>query len=174
MNRIAGSLIRRWLALFIWSYLGWLILTWTKTAEQLTFGAVASGLVALALLPLGPMLEPWRLLDLRRLVVLGRVAGHVLIHLVAANMSLSRRIWLPSRPLRPGMVIVPTSTSSDAGLTAVGLLTSLVVDNQIIDLDRGAQELQYHAVWSTTDDREANRRKINGPLEDLLSRLVGR
>ena len=44
------------------------------------------------------------------------------------------------------MVIVPTTESSDGGLAAVGLITSLIVDNQIVDLDRATHRLQYHAV----------------------------
>jgi multicomponent Na+:H+ antiporter subunit E len=168
------SRVRRWAALWVWAYIGWIVLTWTKTAEQLIFGAVAAGLVALVLMPLGSVVEPWRVVDPRRLVLLVRIAGHVLVHLVGANVSLSRRIWSPSRPLRPGMVVVPTAMSSDAELTAVGLLTSLVVDNQIVDLDRGAQRLQYHAVWSETADPDANRAKINGPLEDLLAKFARR
>ena len=56
-------------------------------------------------------------------------------------------------------------------LTAVGVLTSLIVDNQIIDLDRKWNELQYHGVWLETGDPALNRSRINGPLEDLLRDL---
>ena len=167
----ASGWFRRWLALAIWTYAAWILLSWTKTPEQLGFGAVASAVVAVLLLPLGPVLEPWKLLDPRRLYVILRIGAHVLVHLVMANVSLSRRIWSPSLPLRPGMVIVPTTATTDAELTAVGLLTSLVVDNQIIDMDRAGHVLQYHAVWVDTADPAANRREINGPLEDLLARL---
>ena len=89
-----------------------------------------------------------------------------------SNLSLSRRIWSPSRPLRPGMVIVPTEMRSDAGLTAVGLVTSLIVDNQIVDIDRKRGELQYHAVWVDTEDPDANRKKINGPVESYLTDMA--
>jgi multicomponent Na+:H+ antiporter subunit E len=155
----------------MWTYAGWIILTWTRTAEQLLFGALASAAVATALRPLGPVLEPWRLLDPRRLFFIVRIAVYVLIKMVRANLSLSRRIWSPTRPLRPGMVVVPTSAKGDGELTAVGLLTSLIVDNQIVDVDRSRSELQYHAVWVDSDDPVANRGKINGPLEQLLLRL---
>jgi multicomponent Na+:H+ antiporter subunit E len=162
---------RRWLALFLWTYAGWIVLTWTRTAEQLLFGAVASGFIALACVPLGGVMAPWRVLDPGRAWVLMRIAGVVLVNIVKANLSLSRRIWSPSRPLRPGMVVVPTTVRSEGALTAVGLLTSLIVDNQIVDLDRRTNELQYHAVWVTTADGQANRARMNGPLEDLISRL---
>jgi multicomponent Na+:H+ antiporter subunit E len=163
--------VRRWLALFVYAYLGWLVLTWTRTAEQLIVGAVAAALIALACMPLGNVIAPWRIFDPRRLLVVARIAGYVMVNIVKANISLSRRIWTPSRPLRPGMVIVPTTVRSDGALTAVGLLTSLIVDNQIVDIDRRANELQYHAVWVTSEDGQVNRSRMNGPLEELLSRL---
>jgi multicomponent Na+:H+ antiporter subunit E len=169
-----ATLIRRWLALFLWTLLGWIILTWTRSAEQLAFGAAASALIALACTPLGDVIAPWRLFNPRRAVLVARLAALVVVNMVKANLSLSRRIWSPSRPLRPGMVIVPTKMQSDGALTAVGLLSSLIVDNQIVDLDRRANELQYHAVWVTTGDGRENRSRMNGPIEDLISQLEKR
>jgi multicomponent Na+:H+ antiporter subunit E len=161
----------RWLALFVWSYLGWIVLTWTKTAEQLSFGAVIAAVVAVACLPLGDVARPWKLLAPRRLLRILRVGVYVLVHMVKANLSLSRRIWLPSRPLRPGMVVVSTTIQSDGGLTGVGVLTSLIVDNQLIDVDRARHRLQYHGVWVSGDAPDVERPRINGPIEDLLRPL---
>ena len=164
--------MRRWLAISMWTYAGWLLLTWTGTAEQLIFGAAASMVVGAALVGLGPALEPWKLVDPRRLVILLRIAVHVAVNMVRANLSLSRRIWSPSLPLRPGMVVVPTAVSASEGqLAAVGTLTSLIVDNQIIDVARSDHRLQYHAVWIDSEDPAVNGEKINRRLEDLLRRL---
>ncbi|AGP65519.1 hypothetical protein OEM_39840 [Mycobacterium intracellulare subsp. yongonense 05-1390] len=84
---------------------------------------------------------------------------------MAANLSLSRRILSPSRPLRSGMIIVPTQARSDGELAATGLLTSLVVDNQFVDLDRGRHLLQYHAM---AVPRGPARESVNGPLESRV------
>jgi multicomponent Na+:H+ antiporter subunit E len=81
---------------------------------------------------------------------------------VRANLSLTRRIWMPSRPVRSGMVIVPTATRTDGEVAASGLLTSLVVDNQLVDLDGTRHELQYHVM--ALPDGPA-REAVNGPLE---------
>ena len=91
-------------------------------------------------------------------------AGRVLV----ANLRLSRRIWDPRRPLSSGMVITPTRERADWGLTAVGLISSLIVDNQLVDLDRQANELQYHAVAVPEGGPEQVRQHVNGPVEDLL------
>jgi multicomponent Na+:H+ antiporter subunit E len=155
--------------LFCWAFGVWVLLTWTLTAEQLLFGAAVAAAVAVALAPLGTVAGPWRLLRPRALAggvwLLIAAAGRVLV----ANLRLSRRIWDPRRPLSSGMVITPTRERADWGLTAVGLITSLIVDNQIVDLDRHANELQYHAVAVPEGGPEQVRQQVNGPVEDLLA-----
>jgi multicomponent Na+:H+ antiporter subunit E len=154
--------------LFCWGLLVWILLTWTLTAEQLLFGTVLAVMVAVALAPLGKVAGPWRLLRPR--VFLGgcwlliAAAGRVFL----ANLNLARRIWDPRRPLASGMVITPTREQADWGLTAVGVISSLIVDNQIVDLDAHAHELQYHAVAVPAGGPGKARDEINGPVEDLL------
>jgi hypothetical protein len=46
----------------------------------------------------------------------------------------------------------------------------LIVDNQIVDVDRRHHELQYHAVWIASDDPCVNRQVMNGPVEALLQK----
>lgn len=162
---------KRWLSYWLWAYLAWIVLTWTEATEDVVFGAVAAAVVAVLLMPLGEAARPWRLLVPGRLVLAGRTAARVMTGMVKANISLSRRIWSRKPPLRPGMVVVPTRMRSDGGLTAVGLLTSLVVDNQVVDVDRGHHQLQYHGVWFETDAPAVNGAHVNGPLEELLSNL---
>ncbi|HTJ71790.1 MAG TPA: Na+/H+ antiporter subunit E [Actinospica sp.] len=154
-----------------WCYLVWILLTWTRTAEQLIVGAAVSLLVGAALAPLGKVPGPWRLLVPRNAVAALRLLGTALIRIPVANVRLARRIWAPSRPLRSGMVIVPTHERTDLGLTTVGLVTSLIVDNQIVDLDRRRHQLQYHAVDVPEGGRRAAREAINGPVERCLDGL---
>ena len=166
----------RLVGLFCWAFAVWVLLTWTLTAEQLIFGAVVAAMVALALTPLGNVAGPWRLLRPRAFAggiwLVIAAAGRVLV----ANLRLSRRIWDPRRPLSSGMVITPTRERPDWGLTAVGLISSLIVDNQLVDLDRRAHELQYHAVAVPEGGPEHVREQVNGPIEDLLKpfRRAGR
>jgi multicomponent Na+:H+ antiporter subunit E len=155
--------------LFCWAFGVWMLLTWTLTVEQLLFGACIAAVVALALAPLGTVAGPWRLLRPRALAggawLLIATAGRVFL----ANLSLSRRIWDPRRPLASGMVIAPTRERADGGLAAVGVISSLIVDNQLVDLDARAHELQYHAVAVPGGDAEQVRQQVNGPVEDLLT-----
>jgi multicomponent Na+:H+ antiporter subunit E len=158
--------------LFVWAFGAWVLLTWTFTAEQLLVGAVWGATVALALAPLGGVVGPWALLDPRRIGPELELLVKALGWIVVANVELASRVWRPSRPLRSGMVIVPTDERSDGGLAAVAIITSLIVDNQIVDLDRARHDLQYHAV-SVPEGREA-RDEINGPVERILALIERR
>jgi multicomponent Na+:H+ antiporter subunit E len=159
---------QRIVSLTCWCMLVWVLLTWTRTLEQLAFGAAVSILVAVAMAPLGDVVAPWRILQPRRFAALVGLAGTVLVKIVVANVKLSARIWAPSRPVRSGMVIVPTTQRTDFGLTVVGLVTSLIVDNQLVDVDRDGGRLQYHAVDVPDRDPKKARAVINGPVEHFL------
>ncbi len=162
-------MIGRGLALGIWSLGAWVLLTWMFTLEQLVAGVVVAAAVAAALGPLGPAARPWLIADPRRLHAAGRLGLGVAGRMVVANVRLARRIWTPSLPLRSGMIIVPTEARTEGGLMAVGLLTSLIVDNQLVDVDRRRGLLQYHAIDVPDGDARA---AINGPIERLLSPVV--
>jgi len=162
----------RWhrvVALFCWAYGIWVLLTWTLTLEQMLFGAAIAVVVALAVAPLGEVAAPWRLLAPRRLAAAAALLALAARRIVVANLRLSALIWGPRRRLRSGMVVVPTQQRTDGGLTAVGLITSVIVDNQLVDLDRSAGQLQYHAVRVPAGGPEQARKEINGPVERLLT-----
>ncbi len=159
----------RVIALFCWAFLTWVLLTWTLTVEQMLFGAGIALAVAVALAPLGEVAGPWRLLTPRRLAAAVRLIALSAGRIVTANLRLSRLIWDPRLPLRSGMVVVPTTQRSEGGLTAVGLVTSVVVDNQLVDLDWSRAQLQYHAVEVPPGGPEQVREQINGPVERLLA-----
>lgn len=138
--------LQRCAASFIWAYAVWMVLTWTATAEQLVTGAIVACAVTALSAPLGPVARPWRLLDPRVLVATIRLILTAAARIVMANVQLARRILAPSRPLASGMIVVPTGMLSDRGIAGVGLISSLVVDNQLVDLDRRHHQLQYHAI----------------------------
>ena len=164
--------VRQVAALSAWAYLAWVLLTWTLTAEQQLVGMLVAIAVGLSMAPLGRVAAPWRLLEPQRFVGVLRLVGAALGRIVVANIELARRIWAPSRPLSSGMVIVPTRERTDGGLAATGLITSLIVDNQLVDIDRARNELQYHAVAVPHGNRKHPEDDINAPVERLLGPIV--
>ena len=166
--------LSRWTALFCWAYLTWTVLSWTLSVEQIAVGAAVSAFTAALCAPLGPVAGPWKILRPRRAAALALMAGYVLVRMVGANVALSRRIWARRMPLPSGMLVVPTAGDTDGALTAVGVLSSVIVDSQLVDLDRARGELQYHVVSADSTDPEHNRGRINAPIEDRLTPVVAR
>lgn len=164
-----GTYVGRAFKIGLWAYGVWLLLTWTATAEQLIFGGLLAAGVGVLMAPLGPVVAPWQLLVPRRLVAVLHLAGYGLLAIARANVSLARRIWSPSRPLSSGMVVVPTTARTDGELTATGVITSLIVDNQVVDLDRSERVLQYHAVAIPLSEDAAE--EINKPVERLVRKV---
>ncbi|MCP2336307.1 Na+/H+ antiporter subunit E [Actinomadura rupiterrae] len=148
-----------------WTFLAWVLLTWEFTAEQLLIGVVVALASGLLFAPLGKGAGPWDVLRPGRLRAAVELAGYTAWWIVVANVRLARRVWAPSRPLRSGMVVVPTRERDDTGLTTVALLTSMIVDNQLADLDARRGLLQYHAV--AVPDRPET---INERVERILER----
>ena len=159
------------IALAVWAFVVWVILTWTLTLEQLGVGVLVAVVAAAALAPLGPVVGPWWFFTPRRLVATGRLVLKTAARVVVANVKLSIRIWRPSRPLHSGMVIVATHARTEGELAAVGIISSVVVDNQIVDIDRRRHHLQYHAVSVPDGSRRRVRTQVNGPIEHLIERL---
>lgn len=160
------------LSITVWCYLTWVLLTWTLTLEQQLVGLAISAVTGTVLAPLGEVPGPWRLLEPRRLAGLLLLFAASAGRVVRANVSLARRILSPSLPLHSGMTIVPAGYQGAAGLGAVGIITSLVVDNQIVDLDRNSRRLQYHAVNVPSGSPATKRAAISGPTEDELQPLL--
>ncbi len=158
-------------AIFCWAFLVWVLLTWTLTAEQLLFGALVAALVAVALASLGGSAGPWLLLHPGRLAGSAWLLAVTACRVVMSNVRLARRIWAPRRPLTSGMVIAATRERRPGGLTAVGLMTSLVVDNQLVDLDPSRGQLQYHAVAVPAGGPDEAAEATNLPAERLLRPL---
>jgi multicomponent Na+:H+ antiporter subunit E len=168
----APGLAERWrrvLALAPWAGATWVLLSWTATVEQAVCGAVAALLASALLAPLGPVARPWKLADPRRLARVVALAATSLIRIVSANVELARRVWSPSLPIRTGMLVIPTDMRSDGAVFTVGILGSVIVDHQLVDLEPG--RLQYHALWVASEDPEEARERINGPVERLIRPL---
>jgi multicomponent Na+:H+ antiporter subunit E len=157
--------------LAVWCFASWVLLTWTMTAEVLVVGAAISLAIAALIAPIGPVAAPWSLL--RRPFRLLRLVADVAWRMLIANLVLARRIWRRRLVVPSGIIIVPTRAISDAELCGVGVLTSLIVDNQIMDVDRRRDVLLYHAIAVPPGTRGERYAAINGPIEAQLAALSG-
>lgn len=161
-------MLRRAAALAVWAYGFWLLITWTATAEQLISGALLAIAVCVAMAPLGEVAAPWCLADPRRLVALVQLVGAAAVMVVRANLMLTARIWRPSRPMRSGMLVLPSRARSDGVVALSGLVNSLIVENQIVDLDRRQHRVQYHVMDVPSGAQKRRAEAINAPVERLV------
>lgn len=160
---------RRVAALTAWCFLSWVLLTWTATVEVLLVGAAVALACALLLAPLGEVVGPWALLRPRRLVRSVALAWVLAGRVVRANVSMARWIWTGNQRLRTGIVLVPSRLRTEPGIGGTGLLSSLVVDNQVVDVDPSRQEMLYHCV--DVPPEEERDETVNGWLEKRLETL---
>jgi multicomponent Na+:H+ antiporter subunit E len=154
-----------------WCLLAWVLLTWTATIEVLATGLLVSALCALAVTRLGSLPPPWCVLRPSVAIPLARLAGSLSVRTVRANLGMAARVWSGRPPPRTGMVVVPTRVHDAGRLGAVGLLTSLVVDNQVVDVDPSSGEMLYHCLEVPEGDRYD---AVNGPLEQRVLDVGGR
>jgi multicomponent Na+:H+ antiporter subunit E len=161
---------RTWAALSAWCLLIWVLLTWTATVEVLLTGVGVAVACSAALVALGDVPGPWTLLRPSRLVPVMRLAWTLATQVSRANVAMARRVWAPRPPPRTGMVVVPTRARSNGEVATVALLTSLVVDNQVVDVDPSSMTMLYHSIDVPPGQDRYD--AINGPLERLI-RAVG-
>ncbi len=147
------------------------MLSLSVTVESLLTGVVLSVGAAAALSRLGAVPGPWALLRPGRLGPLLRLVGGLAVDSTRANLQMARRVWTPRPRLRTGMVVVGTRARTDGQVGAVGLLTSLVVDNQVIDVDLDERTMLYHCVEVPRGEPYD---AVNGPVERRLLAIVDR
>jgi multicomponent Na+:H+ antiporter subunit E len=147
------------------------MLSLSVTVESLLTGVVLSVGAAAALSRLGAVHGPWALLRPGRLGPLLRLVGGLAVDSTRANLQMARRVWTPRPRLRTGMVVVGTRARTDGQVGAVGLLTSLVVDNQVIDVDLDERTMLYHCVEVPRGEPYD---AVNGPVERRLLAIVDR
>jgi multicomponent Na+:H+ antiporter subunit E len=155
---------RTW-GLAAWCFLAWLMLSLSVSVESLVTGLVLSVGAAAALSGLGEVPGPWSLLRPRRLGPLLHLVGRLAVDSTRANVQMAWRVWTPRPQLRTGMVVVGTLVRTDGQVGTVGLLTSLVVDNQVVDVDLDERTMLYHCVEVPRGDAYD---VVNGPVERRL------
>jgi multicomponent Na+:H+ antiporter subunit E len=94
--------------------------------------------------------------------------------IIVQNFTLSRRVFSPQLPIRPGIVAVPFNIRRDVPLTILISLVTLTPDTVVLDVDQAKGILYIHWIdVKTTESDEAYRllirdleNKVNAWLED--------
>lgn len=160
-------------AAFCWVLLVWLLLTWSTAPDQVLTGVVVALIASRPLAALGPVSRPWVLLRPASILAGARLVVRYLPSMALANARLARRVWSRTIPLRSGMVVVADPTTTAGARTALAVMTSTVVDYQLVAIDDDRRRLKYHGVWIVDGDPGANAARILDGFPGELATLVG-
>ena len=158
----------RTLALFIVSFIFWLLLTWDLSTANLVAGAAAALLTALLFAKyffhkvvkfIQPIRYFWFLVYL--LIFIWEC--------IKANFDVAYRVLHPAMPIKPGIVKVKLELQSDFARTM--LANSITMTPGTISVDIVGDMLYVHWIYVSSDDPEVYSQKIAGKFEKYIKKI---
>lgn len=146
----------------------WLLLTWSLAPAQIIAGVVVSILVIglagdififRASRAFNPVRVFWAILYI----------PYLLWHIILANFDVAFRVISPEMPLKPGIVKVKTSLTTDMARTALANSITLTPGTMTVDIN--GDELYIHWIYVHGDDIDTWSKKIVGKFEKMLRRI---
>ena len=158
----------RTLALFILSFIFWLLLTWDLSTANLVAGAAAALLTALLFAKyffhkvvkfIQPIRYFWFLVYL--LIFIWEC--------IKANFDVAYRVLHPAMPIKPGIVKVKLDLQS--GFARTMLANSITMTPGTISVDIVGDELFVHWIYVRSEDPEVYSQKIAGKFEKYIKKI---
>ncbi|MCU0652529.1 MAG: Na+/H+ antiporter subunit E [Candidatus Omnitrophica bacterium] len=158
------------LNIFAATFIFWLILSWTLTAENIIIGAVLG--ICVSFLTSELFNKDAKLLKkpLRYLWFFYYIPVF-LWECLKANIDGAYRVIHPSLPMRPGIVKVKTNLKSETALTFLANTLTLNPGTMTVDIDQAGGFLYVHWVDVKTDDVEKATEYIVRKFERILMRI---
>jgi multicomponent Na+:H+ antiporter subunit E len=158
----------RQLVCLIFTFLLWVLLTWSVAPEDLVVGLFFSVLIGTFLSAFYPE-RVQKALDPRRWFWGLLYLPYFLYYCVKANFDVAYRVLHVDLPIRPGIVKVRTSLVSEMGRTFLANSITLTPGTLSVDID-GA-DLYVHWINVATDDPRRQTAQIVGKFEPMLKRI---
>jgi multicomponent Na+:H+ antiporter subunit E len=147
--------------------LTWVLLTGTLSGAELALGGIVSLVVVFAAGQRLAVLSGLRLTPLAPLHML-RYLGYFLVQLALSNFDVARRVVSPALPIRPELVEVRTSLTSDLGRML--LANSITLTPGTLTVEAEGDRLLIHWIDSTPGgDLESATRAIAAGFEKHIS-----
>lgn len=156
------------LAFFVALMVIWLLLTWPCDGQELAAGLVLSVVIAAVL---GSIYgeEPKRLFNPVRWFWFVVYVLYFIYYCIRANLDVAYRVLHPDVPIRPGIVKVRTSLTSDIAKTF--LANSITLTPGTLTVDIKDQDYYIHWIYVTTDDPAEQTDTIVKRFEKILARI---
>ena len=157
----------RHLALFILTFLFWLLLTFDLSAANLIAGGCAALVTSLIfakyfLSSTSKFLQPQRYFWLLVYLVV------LIWECLKANFDVAYRVLHPAMPIKPGIVKVKLELQSD--FARAMLANSITMTPGTIAVDIVDDYLYVHWIYVGTDDPDQYGRKISGRFEKYIKK----
>lgn len=158
----------KWLMCAILVLVLWAMLFWSLDIAVLGAGVFFALLVATYLGDIFPD-RLYRILVARRWIWLLLYLPYFFYYCLKANLDVALRVIHPDVPIRPGIVKVRTTLSSDMAKTFLANSITLTPGTLTVDVD--GQDLYVHWINIDTDDVAARTAEICGRFEPMLRRI---
>lgn len=157
----------RILALFILTFIFWLLLTFDFSVTNLVAGAFAALITSLLFAKyffkkVGKLLQPVRYFWLLVYLVI------IIWECIKANFEVAYRVLHPAMPIKPGIVKVKLDLKSDFARTM--LANSITMTPGTIAVDIVGDNLFVHWIYVSSEDPEVYRQKIVGRFEKYIKK----
>jgi len=146
----------------------WLVLTWNLDA-QVVFAGVLVSLMVAAFLGRTFGRNPQRIFNPRRWLFLILYVPYFLWYCIKANFDVAYRVIHPDLPIRPGIVKVSTTLTTDLAKTFLANSITLTPGTLTVDID--GQDLYVHWINISTDDPAERTAIIVKRFEGMLRRI---
>ncbi|MHC4982954.1 MAG: Na+/H+ antiporter subunit E [Planctomycetota bacterium] len=158
----------KWLMCLLLVFGLWLLLFWSVDLAVVGTGAFFALIVATFFGDIFPD-RLHRLLNPKRWLFLVVYLPYFFFYCVRANLDVALRVIHPDVPIRPGIVKVRTSLTSEMAKTFLANSITLTPGTLTVDVD--GQDLYVHWINISTDDAKKRTAQICGRFEPLLRRI---
>ena len=157
----------RYLALFILSFLFWLLLTFDLSLVNLAVGAIAA-LITSALFGKYFYNSIYKFLQPHRYFWLLIYLAILIWECIKANFDVAYRVLHPAMPIKPGIVKVKLELQSE--FARAMLANSITMTPGTISVDIVGDDLYVHWIYVSSEDPEQYSRKITGRFEKYIKK----
>ena len=158
----------KWFMCLLVVFVSWVLLFGSLSLEIFGVGAFLALVIGTFLGGLYPD-HMHRLLNIRRWFYLLIYLPYFLYYCIIANIDVAVRVIHPDMPIKPGIVKVRTTLTSDLAKTFLANSITLTPGTLTVDID--GQVLYVHWINIDTDSAEERTARICGRFEPLLRRI---
>jgi multicomponent Na+:H+ antiporter subunit E len=157
----------RYLALFLWTFLFWLLLTFDLSLANLIAGGCAA-LITTLLFGKYFLTGVYKFLQPQRYFWLIVYLLVLIWECIKANFDVAYRVLHPAMPIKPGIVKVKLELQSD--FARAMLANSITMTPGTIAVDIVGDYLYVHWIYVSSKDPDIYGKKISGRFEKYIKK----